>query len=61
MILVTDPYTGVTLVVGTTLYADDIQETNLTPTAAVLDRVDATSTGLLSAELVTLGMAQNVG
>ena len=59
VILATDPLTGVTLEIGTTLYADDIQETNLTPDAAALEVVEKTSTDLLNAELRALDMAQN--
>ena len=59
VILATDPLTGVMLEIGTTLYADDIQETNLTSDAAALDKVEETSTDLLNAELNHLSMAQN--
>ena len=61
VILATDPVAGVTLEVGTTLYADDIQETNLTRNAAALDLVEQRSTKLLNDELNKLDMAQNIG
>ncbi len=48
IIRATDPNTGVTLEVGTTLYAEDIQETNFTPNAAALETVEQRSTKLLN-------------
>ena len=55
-----DPVTGEIIQVGTTLFADDINETNVTENSEELDRVWAYSTEMLNEEIGPMGMAQNM-